>query len=549
MPFLAKEHFPLSNEDIVSWTFDHVKYDWDKPIYIDGLNDKRSISARQAKKMVRQLAAGFKAIGVQKGDCVSIHSLNDITYPIFFLGVIAAGGVYAGTNPAYTEHELTHTTKIAKAKYILTQPAFLPNILKAAAANGIDKKNIIIYNPTGEKAPEGFLQWGDLFKHGETDWVRFNDYETAYQTGAARLYSSGTTGLPKAAELSHLNLTAQHMLVYETNPKPYEVRRFLPLPMFHAATAPSAFCTPLRNGDQAYVVPRFDLKTWFWAHEHYQITDMGVVPPIAVQVINSPMAKQYSLKSCKVAQCGAAPLDKGPQARLQALMAPGAPCSQVWGMTETSCIATRTPYPAGDSTGSVGKPLPNLDVKLVDDSGNDITAYDVRGELCVRGPTVIKGYFENPEANARDWDKDNFFHTGDIAYIDSKSGNYYIVDRKKELIKVRGFQVAPPELEGVLLSHPEIVDAAVIGVPDPVREGDELPRAYITRRTKDGAPSEEEVKAFVKEKLVYYKQLEGGVKFVDTIPKNASGKILKRLLREQAKEEYKEGKRREGARL
>lgn len=108
MPFLAKEHFPLSNEDIVSWTFDHVKYDWDKPIYIDGLNDKRSISARQAKKMVRQLAAGFKAIGVQKGDCVSIHSLNDITYPIFFLGVIAAGGVYAGTNPAYTEHELTH---------------------------------------------------------------------------------------------------------------------------------------------------------------------------------------------------------------------------------------------------------------------------------------------------------------------------------------------------------------------------------------------------------------------------------------------------------
>ncbi|KAF2206882.1 hypothetical protein CERZMDRAFT_115519 [Cercospora zeae-maydis SCOH1-5] len=506
MPFLAKEHFPLSYEDILSWTFDHVKYDWDKPIYIDALNDKRSISARQAKKMVRQLAAGFKAIGVQKGDCVSIHSLNDITYPIFFLGVIAVGGVYAGTNPAYTEHELTHTTKIAKAKYILTQPAFLPNILKAATANGIDKKNIIIYNPAGEKAPEGFLQWGDLFKHGETDWVRFNDYETAYQTGAARLYSSGTTGLPKAAELSHLNLTAQHMLVFETNPKPYEVRRFMPLPMFHAATAPSAFCTPLRNGDQVFIVARFDLKTWFWAHEHFQITDMGVVPPIAVQVINSPLAKQYSLKSCKVAQCGAAPLDKGPQARLQALMAPGAPCTQVWGMTETSCIATRTPYPALDATGSVGKPLPNLDTKLVDDSGKDITAHDVRGELCIRGPTVIKGYFENPVANARDWDSENFFHTGDIAYIDSQTGLYYIVDRKKELIKVRGFQVAPPELEGVLLSHPDIVDAAVIGVPDP---------------------------------------LEGGVVFVDAIPKNASGKILKRLLRERAKEERRGG----GARL
>ncbi|KAI5357211.1 putative AMP-dependent synthetase/ligase, AMP-binding enzyme domain, ANL domain-containing protein [Septoria linicola] len=549
MPFLAQEHFPLSNKDIVSWTFDHIKYDWDKPIYIDALDDKRFISARKARKLVRQLAAGFKAIGVQKGDCVSIHSLNDIYYPIFFLGVIAAGGVYAGTNPAYTPHELTHTTKSAKAKYILTQPELLPNILKAAEDTGISKKNVIIFNPKGEKAPEGYLQWADLLKHGETDWVRFDDYETAYQTGAARLYSSGTTGLPKAAELSHLNLTAQHTLVYETNPRPYEVRRFLALPMFHAATAPSAFCTPLRNGDQAFVAPRYDLEKWFWAHEKYKITDLGVVPPIAVQVINSPMAKKYSLKSVKVGQCGAAPLDKGPQARLQVLIEDGAPLTQVWGMTETSCIATRHKYPAGDETGSVGTPIPNLDVKLVDDDGKDITGYDVRGELCVRGPTVIKGYFENPEANARDWDKDNFFHTGDIAYIDGKTGLYYIVDRKKELIKVRGFQVAPPELEGVLLMHPEIVDAAVIGVPDPVREGDELPRAYITRRTKDGKPSEEEVKEYIKEKLIYYKKLEGGVVFVDAIAKNASGKILKRLLREQAKEEMAREKRGQGARL
>lgn len=159
--------------------------------------------------------------------------------------------------------------------------------------------------------------------------MRFDDYETCYRTGAARLYSSGTTGLPKAAELSHLNLIAQHMLVYETNPKPYEVRRFLALPMFHAATAPSAFCTPLRNGDAAYVVPRFNLEQWFWAHEHYQITDLAAVPPIVVQVINSPLAKKYSLKSCKTGQCGAAPLDKGPQARLQALMADNAPVTQV----------------------------------------------------------------------------------------------------------------------------------------------------------------------------------------------------------------------------
>ena len=431
MPFLAQEKFPLSHQDILSWTFDHIKYDWDEPIYIDALKPERSISARQAKKLVRQLGAGFKALGVQPGDCVSIHSFNEIYYPIFFLGVLAAGGVYAGTNPGYTQYELTHTTKIAKVKYILTQPALLQNILKAAEDNGISKQNIIIFNPDGQEAPKGFLQWADLLKHGEVDWERFDDYETAYQRGAARLYSSGTTGLPKAAELSHLNLTAQHMLVYETNPRPYKVRRLLSLPMFHAATAPSAFCTPLRNGDKAYVMPRFDPEVWFWAHEKYEITDLGAVPPIIVMAINSPLNKKYSLRSVKVGQSGAAPLDKGPQARMKALMQKGAPMTQVWGMTETSCIATRVPYPNHDDTGSIGVPLANLDMKLTDDDGNDITDYNVRGELCVRGPTVIKGYFENPEANARDWDKEGFFHTGDIAWIDPKTKLYYIVDRKK----------------------------------------------------------------------------------------------------------------------
>ncbi|KJY00047.1 AMP-binding enzyme like protein [Zymoseptoria brevis] len=537
MPFLAKEHFPLSNKDILSWTFDNLNYDWDSPIYIDALNPSRSISARQARTMARQLAAGLKKIGLRKGDCVSIHSANDIYYPIFFLGVIAAGGVYAGTNPGYTIHELEHTTRIAKVKFIFSQPELMDNIVKAADANGIKKENLVVFNPHGEKAPPGFLQWKDLLQHGEVDWERFDDYETAYQTGAARLYSSGTTGLPKAAELSHLNLTAQHMLVYEHNPKPYEVRRLCALPMFHAATAPNIFCTPLRNGERCYVLPKFDLEKWFWAHGEYQITDFGAVPPIVIMAINSSLKDKYSFKSVRAGQIGAAPLDKGPQARMQALLGKEAPFTQVWGMTETSCIATRHKYPSHDTTGSVGVPLANLDLKLVDDDGKDISDYGVRGELCVRGPTVIKGYYDNPEANARDWDEDNFFHTGDIGWVDPDTKLYYIVDRKKELIKVRGFQVAPPELEGVLLSDPEIVDAAVIGVPDPVREGGELPRAYVVRRTKDGKPSKEEVDKMIQEKLTSYKKLAGGIVFVEMVPKNASGKILKRLLRDQAKEE------------
>jgi len=198
-------------------------------------------------------------------------------------------------------------------------------------------------------------------------------------------------------------------------------------------------------------MPRFDLEKWFWAHETYGVTDVAMVPPVSssrisrpgwrtcvliipyqitIMAINSPLKDKYNLKAAKLGSVGAAPLDKHPQARMQALLG-GKPVTQVWGMTETSCIATRFVYPSYDTTGSVGVPVPNLDVKLVDDDGRDITGFDVRGELCVRGPTVIRGYFENPEANKRDFDEDGYFHTGDIAYVARTSGLYYIVDRKK----------------------------------------------------------------------------------------------------------------------
>jgi acyl-CoA synthetase (AMP-forming)/AMP-acid ligase II len=205
-----------------------------------------------------------------------------------------------------------------------------------------------------------------------------------------------------------------------------------------------------------------------------------------------------------------------------------------------------------------------MDAKLVDDEGNDITDYDVRGELCAKGPLIVKGYYNNPRANAESWDRDGYFHTGDIAVRRRDNGLWYIVDRKKvcrfvphklrapltptqELIKVRGFQVAPAELEGVLLSHPEISDAAVIGVStsrtrnkDPLtnagEEGTESPRAYIVL-IPGSRMEERELQSYMRERLAGYKQLVGGVRFVDSIPKNASGKILKKDLKETARRE------------
>ncbi|TVY85924.1 Acyl-CoA ligase, partial [Lachnellula willkommii] len=464
MVFYAEEKsVPIPTKDIPSWIFDDPKYDQDEPIYIDAKDPSRSISLNQARVIVRKLVAGLQAAGLSKGDCVCLHSFNDINYPMLFLGIIAAGGVFAGTNPSYTEFELVHHINTAKAKFFITEPEMLKNSLAAAKKCGVPQSNIWIFDVLGQTIPSGFRSWTELLSHGEKDWKRFDDEKTCKETTATRLFSSGTTGLPKAAVLSHHNLISQHTLVHEMVKKPYEIKRLLTLPMFHAACVPVAHTTALRSGEASVVMRRFDLNEFLSSIEKFDITDVTVVPPIAIAIIMSPISKKYSLKGLKSVSCGAAPLGKEPQERLRQLLSPEASVTQVWGMTETSCIATKFYHPEDDTTGSVGRPIPCCDIKIIDGNGNDISAYDTRGEICVRGPIIIRGYFENPKANAESFDADGFFKTGDIVYCDSQTKKWYVVDRKKELIKVRGFQVAPPELEGVLLGHAQIVDAAVIG--------------------------------------------------------------------------------------
>jgi 4-coumarate--CoA ligase len=308
--------------------------------------------------------------------------------------------------------------------------------------------------------------------------------------------------------------------------------------MFHVSNVPRAHTSPLRSGMKTYVMRRFELESWLHNIERFQITEANMVPPMVIQVINSPLTAKYSLHSIRNGWCGAAPLAAEPQARLKALLSPSAPFNQVWGMSETSCIATMLHYPEHDASGSVGRFLPNLDAKLVNDTGEDITDYDIAGELCVRGPLIVKGYFGNEEANRTSFDEEGYFHTGDVAVRRKENGLWYIVDRKKELIKVRGFQVAPAELEGVLLAHEEIADAAVVGIPasGEGEQGSELPRAYLVLKT-GSVLTEGDVQKYMGKMLAGYKQLVGGVKFVDAIPKNASGKILKVELRDRAKRE------------
>jgi 4-coumarate--CoA ligase len=484
-----------------------------------------------------------------------------------FVGILSFGGIFAGVNPSHTPYELEHAFRTAEVKALIVEPELLPNALKAAHQAGIPRTNIFAFDyhtpvdkpwSSNKAWKTDIKSWRHLMGQGEADWIKWDNEARSKSTTAARLFSSGTTGLPKAVEMTHHNFIAQHTMVLEHKPRDYEVIRLLCTPMFHVSNVPRAHTSPLRSGLLTYVMRRFELKSWLQNISRFGITEANMVPPMVIQVINSPLTKQYSLKSIRNSWVGAAPLAAEPQARYKALLRGDTPFNQVWGMSETSCIATMLHYPEQDCTGSVGRFLPNMDAKLVDDEGRDITDYDVRGELCCRGPLIVKGYFNNPRANTESWDQDGYFHTGDIAVRRRQNGLWYIVDRKKELIKVRGFQVAPAELEGVLLSHPEISDAAVIGVAaggasgastsgtstsgaDPTltkagSEGSELPRAYIVLKHGSQLASRG-VQAYMAEKLAGYKQLVGGVCFVDSIPKNASGKILKKDLKEIARRE------------
>ena len=417
------------------------------------------------------------------------------------------------------------------------------NIGEAAAQCGIPDDKILLLAPTDEELTPGrYASWRSLLHHGSERWVTFSDFRTATTTNAFLLFSSGTTGLPKAAQLSHYNLIAEHTMLVENpkHPTARDTRRVAVLPFFHVAAAPQTFISALRLGAQTAIMRRFYLKGWLANMKRSRGTDFLLVPPMVAGILQYARAKPDEVRDClsttRHGWSSAAPLSEHLRAAFQKLLPADASFTQLWAMTETSSAACIFYPGTHDDTGSVGAFMPNIDVKLVDEQGEEVGPFDVPGELCVRGPNVIRGYLNNPEANARDWDEDGFFHTGDVLLCDGRTKKWYVVDRKKELLKVRGFQVAPSELEAVLLKHPNILDAAVIGVASGGADG-EVPRAYVVRRKESEHLNQRDVHTWMEEKLARYKQLDGGVRFVGEIPKSVAGKILRNDLRAMVRRE------------
>lgn len=509
----AAADIALRDQSITERVFENLITRPDEIVLTDGLTGD-TMTAAEFMAQVKSLAGGLTARGMGAGKTVALMSPNIPHYCIVFHAVAWAGGTITTINPTYTASEVAHQLRDSNADILMTIPMFLETA-QAAVKDAADQNIVVIGEAEGTEPLSAY--YGTPMEA---------QVSVDLDTHAVVLpYSSGTTGLPKGVRLSHRNLVINVDQVIEGGGvRPGEVAAAF-LPFFHIYGMNVLMNVHLAGGGALVTMPRFDLELFLQISQDHKARRMWIVPPVALALAKHPIVDNYDLSSIEQIFSGAAPLG----AEVSDAVAKRLNCIslQGFGMTELSPVSHTTPLNKPKS-GSSGTALPNTQCRIVDpESGEDLTAGN-EGELWIKGPQVMQGYLNNDAATAETLTPDGWLKTGDIAYIDDE-GYMFIVDRLKELIKFKGFQVAPAELEATLVAHDGIIDAAVIGLPDD--EAGELPVAYVV--TADPAPSEAEIKAHLAKTLSTYKQVHT-VHFVDEIPKSASGKILRRVLKAQA---------------
>jgi acyl-CoA synthetase (AMP-forming)/AMP-acid ligase II len=485
-----------------------------KPALIDGPSGRELSYARLARS-VRSLAAGLADRGFEKGDTLALYLPNLPEYAVAFHGVASAGGRATTVNPLYTAAELAHQLRDSGARMLITMPPFLDAAREAAREVALDDIHVV-----GEA--DGVPSFDELL--GDPDDAPVVEIYPARDL-AVLPYSSGTTGLPKGVMLTHRNLIANVLQTQVGFPVRADDTVIGVLPFFHIYGQTVIMNQGLWAGATIVTMPRFDLEQFLDLLERHRVTQAYVVPPIALALAKHPAVEGRDLGALRAIMSGAAPLGAELIERVAERL--GCKVVQGYGLTETSPVTHTMPAEGENRPGTIGRPLPATECRLVDPSSGEDVGEGELGELWVRGPQVMSGYLGNPEATAATIDPEGWLHTGDIAVCDS-DGYFTIVDRLKELIKYKGYQVPPAELEGLLLGHPAVADVAVVGVPDD--ECGELPKAFVV--PADRELDVEELMGWVAERVAPQKRIRL-VEQVEEIPKSPSGKILRRVLKER----------------
>lgn len=482
---------------------------------------------RALRAQIDAFAGALASRGVGLGTVLGLLCPNVPAFATVFHGVLRAGATVTTINSLYTPGEIEKQLNDAGATWLITVSPLLPQAKTAAAAAGIPDDHLIVID-----GADGHPSLRELLteQHPAPE-VSFDP-----ATHIAVLpYSSGTTGVAKGVMLSHENLVA-NVTQCRVSIRLHEGDRILAvLPFFHIYGMTVLLNLALRQRASLVTMPKFDLVEFLTAIQRFQCTFLFIAPPIAVALAKHPIVDQFDISSVHTVFSGAAPLDgetaEAAGTRIHARVVQG------YGMTELSPVSHAMPFERDDiPVSSIGVSLPNITCRLVDtDTGEEITQIEEDGqtrpgELWVKGPNVMLGYLGRPDATAETLDDDGFLHTGDVA-VYHEGGYFTIVDRVKELIKYKGYQIAPAELEALLLSHPKVMDAAVIGVLD--EDGQEIPKAFVVA-TPDSGLTEDDVTAFVAEHVAPYKKVRR-VEFIDVVPKSAAGKILRKDLRAREK--------------
>lgn len=517
-------------------------------------------------------------LNVPLDSVVLIFSGNSTLVPLAILGCIAAGIRVSMASSSLTPSELAYQIQDSAPSHIFVQPELLEVVLSALSLSGVQEKDVrkrvlLLAQPSVEgpvtanikdeklkKKSEELFNVDDILVENKAFQPEAFEGKDAHKT-VMLFYSSGTTGLPKGVEITHFNLTSMCLQLAASplldvpppSPSASRFQRAAPtdiclgvMPHYHVYGAIMLLFHPLITRLTSLILPKFDPLLYLQSITRYEPVYLYIAPPVAVFLANHPAVEAKGVKMGSVRSVGssAASLAEGVNLRLRERLdkirgASGLKgkvhVAQGFGATEMSPAVFLTPFGQDHKPTSSGVLLPNIEARIIDLDGNDVKEGEP-GELILRGPNQMKGYLNKPEATASTI-RDGWLYTGDIVRRD-EDGFYYIVDRIKELIKYKGFQISPVELENLLLTHPQVLDAAVVGIRD-IESGNELPRAYVVPRdpalVKSGpGPAvgfTPDLATYVKERASHYKQLRGGVFTIQAIPKSAAGKILRRELR------------------